>query len=108
MTAIQLAHWLNCLFLFQEFADYFVRQLKSKKDGKHKMHTNATYTTDVDPFAEIIWHNATRRDIPRACKSEKTGTRQAQEHFGKKISAGATSITLLVPSFFAREEIFVE
>ena len=43
---------------FQEFADYFVRQLQTKKhktkDSKHKAHTDPYTTTDVDPFAEII------------------------------------------------------
>lgn len=43
------------LFLSQEFADYFARQLQTQKykteDSEHD--TDAT-ETDVDPFAEII------------------------------------------------------
>lgn len=48
------------LFLFQEFADYFTRQLHTKKykteDSEHDKHSDTNVTdTKVDPFAEIIW-----------------------------------------------------
>lgn len=45
--------WLNCVFLFQEFADYFERQTKKRKTKDSKQNTD-TYTTDMDPYAEII------------------------------------------------------
>lgn len=42
------------LFLFQEFADYFTRQLQTE-DSEHDKHSDTDVTdTKVDPFAEII------------------------------------------------------
>ena len=46
--------WLEGLFLFQEFADYFERQKRKSKTKDSKNNATDSYTTDVDPYAEII------------------------------------------------------
>ena len=96
-------NWQNRLFFFQEFADYFARQLQSQKNSEHKTHTNATYTTDVDPFAEIIWQDVTSRALATARRLELDKPKCIWE----KISAGAILITLLVLSPRARDGIFL-
>lgn len=59
MILWQFWKWLTLtvgLFLLQEFADYFERQLQTTEDSEHDrdLDTDAT-DTNVDPFAEIIW-----------------------------------------------------
>ena len=59
MAVLKLTHTVG-LFLLQEFADYFERQLQTKndktEDSEHDRHLDIDPTdTNVDPFAEIIW-----------------------------------------------------
>lgn len=97
MAVLWLTHTDCGLFLLQEFADYFDRQLQTKKyktedseDDKHS-DTNAT-DTNVDPFAEIIWkrrQSRTNEVSLRNSNSEMTGIGQAHNVLWE-ISTGAT------------------
>lgn len=100
LVRLQTAYdWLALtvgLFLLQEFADYFERQLQTNKykteDGEDDKHSDTDATdTNLDPFAEIIWKRKQSRanEVLRNSNSEVTGTGQAHNILWE-ISAGAT------------------